>query len=116
MAKSNPGVDPICGVSLLLVLCFALIGFSPVIPFFTSPQRPTFPNSNSTRNQLKEEPVSGFPLPINRGTSLMRSPKGKKKLAVLTGWPYYRGRLEFHGLRAVLTNALYIAFALLEQL
>ena len=37
-------------------------------------------------------------------------------LAVLTGWPYYRGRLKFHDLRAVTTNILYIAFAFLEQL
>ena len=53
---SNPGVDAICGLSLLLVLSFALRGFSPGTPVFPSPQKPTFPNSNSTRNQVDEEP------------------------------------------------------------
>ena len=41
---------------------------------------------------------------------------GPKNLAVLTGWPYYQGRLKFHDLRAVITNTLYSAFAFLEQL
>ena len=41
--------------SLLLVLYFAPRGFSPGTPVFPSPQKPTFPNSNSTRNQVDEE-------------------------------------------------------------
>ena len=52
------GVDAICGLSLLLVLSFAPRGFSPGTPVFPSPQKPTFPNSNSTRNQVDEEPQS----------------------------------------------------------
>ena len=40
---------------------------------------------------------------------------GQKSLAVLTGWPYYRGRLKFHDLRASMTNTPYIAFAFLEH-
>ena len=51
--------DPICGLSLLLVLSFASRGFSPGTPVFPSPQKPTFPNSNSTRNQVDEEPLCG---------------------------------------------------------
>ena len=51
---SNPGVNTICGLSLLLVLSVAPRGFSPVFP---SPQKPTFPNSSSTRNQVHEEPL-----------------------------------------------------------
>ena len=51
---SNPGVDAICGLSLLLVLSLAPRGFSPGTPVFPSPQKPTFPNSNSTRNQVDE--------------------------------------------------------------
>ena len=47
------------GLSLLLVLSFAPRGFSPVTPVFPSPQKPTFPNSNSTRNQVDEEPLCG---------------------------------------------------------
>ena len=43
------------GLSLLLVLSFAPRGFSPGPPVFPSPQKPTFPNSNSTRNQVDEE-------------------------------------------------------------
>ena len=40
---SNPGIDAICGLSLLLVGSFALRGFSPGTPVFPSPQKPTFP-------------------------------------------------------------------------
>ena len=50
---SNPGVDAICGLSLLLILSFALRGFSLITPVFPSPQKPTFPNSNSTRTQAR---------------------------------------------------------------
>ena len=56
---SNPSVDAICGLSLLLVLSFALRGFSLGTPVFPSPQKPTFPNSNSTRNQVDKEPLCG---------------------------------------------------------
>ena len=55
----NPGVDTICGLSLSLVLFLAPRGFSPGTPVFPSPQKPTFPNSNSTRNQVDEEPLCG---------------------------------------------------------
>ena len=49
---SNSGVDAIFGLSLLLVLSFAPRVFSPgTPPVFRSPQKPTFPNSNSTRDQ-----------------------------------------------------------------
>ena len=58
-AGSNPGVDAICGLSLLLFLSLAPRGFSPRTPVFPSPQKPTFPNSNSTRNQVDEEPLCG---------------------------------------------------------
>ena len=56
---SNPGVDAICGLSLLLVLSFAPRGFSLGTPVFPSPQKPTFPNSNSTRSQVDKEPLYG---------------------------------------------------------
>ena len=48
-----------CGLSLLLVLSFAPRGFSLDTPVFPSPQKPRFSNSNSTRNQVDEEPLSG---------------------------------------------------------
>ena len=44
---SIPGLGVICGLSLLLVLVLASRGFSPGFPVFPSPQKPTFPNSNS---------------------------------------------------------------------
>ena len=56
---SNLGVDAICGFSLLLVLFFAPRGFFPGTPVFPSPQKLTFPNSNSTRNKVDEEPLCG---------------------------------------------------------
>ena len=52
-------VDAICGLRLLLVLYFVPRGFSPGTPVFPSPQKSTFPNSNSTRNQVEEEPLCG---------------------------------------------------------
>ena len=57
--KPETGDDAICGLSLLLVLSFVPRGFSPGTPVFTSPQKPTFPDSNSTRNQVDEEPLCG---------------------------------------------------------
>ena len=63
---SNPGVNAICGLSLLVVLSFALRGFSLGNPVFSSRQKPTFPNSNSIRNQVDQEPVSGCAIPLNR--------------------------------------------------
>ena len=56
---STHGVDAICGLSLLLVLSLAPRGFSPGTPVSPSPQKPTFPNPNSTRNQVDEEPLCG---------------------------------------------------------
>ena len=47
---SNSGVDAICGLSFLLVLSFALRGFSPGTPVFPFPQKPILPNSNSIWN------------------------------------------------------------------
>ena len=47
-------VDASCGLSLLLVPSFSPRGFS----FPLSPKT-TFPNSNSTRNQVGEEPLCG---------------------------------------------------------
>ena len=54
---SNPAVNAICGLSLLLVLSFAPRGFSLGTPVFPSPRKPTFPNSNSIRNQVDKEPL-----------------------------------------------------------
>ena len=48
--SSNPGVDAIRGLRLSLVLFLAPRGFSPGTPVFSSPQKPTLPNSSSTRN------------------------------------------------------------------
>ena len=42
-----------------MVLSFAARGFSPGPLAFPSPQKPTFSYSNSTRNQVDEEPLSG---------------------------------------------------------
>ena len=54
-----PGFKSRCGLSLLLVLSLALSGFSLGTPVLPSPQKPTFANSNSTRNQVSEEPLYG---------------------------------------------------------
>ena len=57
---SIPGPGVICGLSLLLVLFSAPRGFSPGPPVFPSPQKPTFPNSNSIWNcqALYHEPLA----------------------------------------------------------
>ena len=56
---SNPSVETICGLSLL-VLSLAQRDFSPGTPVFPIPQKPTFPHCNSIRNQVDEEPLGGF--------------------------------------------------------
>ena len=55
---SNPGVDAICGLSLLLVLFLDPRGFFSGTTVSPSPQKPTFPNFNSTRSQVGEEPTT----------------------------------------------------------
>ena len=57
--ESYPDMDAVCGLSLLLVLSLAMRGFFSGTPVFPSPQKPTFPNYNSTRNQVYEEPLCG---------------------------------------------------------
>ena len=49
----NAGVDAICGLS------FVASFFSPGTPVFPSPQKPTFSNPSSIRNQVDEELPSG---------------------------------------------------------
>ena len=56
---SNRGVDAMCELSLLLVLSLSLRGFSPGTLVFPTPQKAIFPNSNSTKNQVEEEPLCG---------------------------------------------------------
>ena len=53
---------------------------------------------------------------VQCGTTLTRSQMGQKNLVLLTGSPYYRGRLKFHDFRAIMTNTPYSAFAYFEQL
>ena len=55
---SNPGIDAICGLSLLLVLSFALRGFFGYSSFPLS-SKTNIPNFNSIRNQVDEERLCG---------------------------------------------------------
>ena len=52
-------LNAICGLSLLLVLFSAPRGFSLGTPVFPSPQKPTFPNSNSIQISVDEQPLCG---------------------------------------------------------
>ena len=58
---SNPGVNAICGLSLLLVLSFAPRGFSLGTPVSPSPQKSTFPNSKFQFDQgmVNKDPLQG---------------------------------------------------------
>ena len=47
-------LDAICGLSFLMLLFSAPRGFSLGAPVFPSPQKPTFPNSNSIQNSVDE--------------------------------------------------------------
>ena len=53
---SNPGIDAVCGLSLLLVISLALRGLSLCI-LFPPPQKPTLPNSNYIWNAETREYV-----------------------------------------------------------
>ena len=57
--SSIPGHCVVCGTSLLLALVLAPKDFSPGTPIFPSPQKLTFPNSNSVLDKLDEEPPRG---------------------------------------------------------
>ena len=63
---------------MLLVLPLAPRGFSLATLVLPSPQRPTFPNSNSTRNWVDEELLSGYAttksLFINLGGEIVSHP------------------------------------------
>ena len=68
-AGSNPGVDAICGLSLLLVLSFAPRGFSPGTPVFPSPQKKF--NISKFHFDQESDPVIPFNLePGRRRTTL----------------------------------------------
>ena len=81
---------------LLLVLSFAPRGFSLGTSVFSSPQKPAFPKSNSTRSQVDEEPLCGcatskslfiylFIFPTNEGTiSSLEQNDHAKYLGVMT--------------------------------
>ena len=56
---SNPGVDAICWLSLLLILSFAPRRFLPGTAGLPSSQKPTFPNSNPNFRIVDEEPLRG---------------------------------------------------------
>ena len=68
---SNPGINAICGLSLLLVLSFAPRGFSLGTPVFPFPRKPTFPNSNSIRSQVDKEPLCGCTCATSKSLSLL---------------------------------------------
>ena len=55
--QCGPGSNP--GLSLSLVLSLAPGGFTSGTQGYPSPQKPTFLNSNLTRNQVNKEPQSG---------------------------------------------------------
>ena len=56
---SNPGVDAICGLNLLLVLSLTTKVFLRCSGFPRS-SKTKFPNSNYIRNQVDKEPLCGF--------------------------------------------------------
>ena len=62
---SNPGVDAVCGLSLLLVLSFATRDFSPGTPVFPSPKKnPDISKFQSDQESgRREEPLSGCATP-----------------------------------------------------
>ena len=64
----TPGVDAICGLSLLLVLSFAPRGFSPGAPVFPSPQKPTTSSPGRFSLALEVEKNQHFQIPIRSGT------------------------------------------------
>ena len=70
---SNPGVDAICGLSLLLVLSLAPRGFSPGTSVFPSPQKPTLPNSNSIWNTRTR---------LNKSIQTLKCFVGKKQFTI----------------------------------
>ena len=69
---TNPGFDTTCGLSPLFILSPAPRGFSLGTLVFPTPQKPTFPNSNLTRNQADKEHFVDV-LPPNHYSSIYLS-------------------------------------------
>ena len=69
---SNPCVETIRGLSLLLVISLTPRGFSLGTPVFPSPQKPTLPNSKfilNARTLLSASWVNKLPLPLQLQTA-----------------------------------------------
>ena len=78
--------------------------------FFLSHKTPRAPQPNpqsslTPKKHLNSDWVRVWWNPVNKVSN------GSKQ-----NWPYYRGRLKFHDLRAIMTNTPYSAFTFLEQL
>ena len=74
--QCRPGSIPgpgVVGLSLLLILVFGPIGFSPGTPVFLSPQKPTFLNYNSTWTQWTESHTVDVPLLMGDVAAVVRS-------------------------------------------
>ena len=82
---SNPGVDAICGLSLLLVLSLAARGFSPGTSVFPSPQKQTLLNCNSFWNAR------------TRFSEFLRTPKSSVGEQIKTNYNYkLKGNISTH--------------------
>ena len=70
----TPGVDAICGLSLLLVLSFAPRGFPPGTPLFPSPQKPTTssPGRFSLALEVEKTNISKFQFDLERTDTFKR--------------------------------------------
>ena len=98
---SNPGVEAICGLSLLLVLSFAPRGFSPGTPVFLSPQKPTLPNSNSIWNAWTR---------LNEFIWTLRCFVGKKAISNFQFLMTFKSIIDSPCLQPESYSILYLAF------
>ena len=86
-----PGVDAICGLSLLLVLILAPKGFSPGTQVLSPPEKPTLSNFNSIWNAWKH--LNEFSLSCRVGKQTNNRKKEQGSCGVFSS----TGTLQFVG-------------------
>ena len=75
-----PGVDAICGLSLLLVLILAPKGFSPGTQVLSSPEKPTLSNFNSIWNAWKHLNEFSLSCRVGKQTNNRKKEQGSRRV------------------------------------
>ena len=87
-----PGVDAICGLSLLLVLILAPKGFSPGTQVLSCPEKPTLSNFNSIWNAWKHLNEFSLSCRVGKQTNNRKKEQGSCRVFSSTGTLQFVGQ------------------------